>query len=213
MMQGPTVFLVEDDSTERELLRRELEQQGFNCQLFENIHEFLASYDPSIPGCLILDIQLPDGNGIDLLREARRRGWQIPTIVSTAYGDVRSAVAVMHLGALDFLEKPYDPNILIAKIRQALDRDQTERKQAEELACIIQRFNGLTQREREVLGLLVAGKANKEIARILGITLKTVKNHREHIMLKVQAANTAELVRLTTEAGFASVGDLRQEIE
>lgn len=204
VLDTATACIVEDDAAVRRLLQCTLEEQGLRCACYECVHEFLDNYDPRVPGCLLLDIQLPDGDGIDLLREARRRGWRVPTIVLTAFGGVASAVTAMKLGAVEYMQKPFEPAELVSKVRAAMALDVAERKQASELAALIRRFAELTPREHELLKLLVAGNANKEIARTLGVALKTAINHRAHLMAKVQATNAADLVRLATLAGYSA---------
>ncbi len=202
MNQSSVVTILEDEPGVRDVLRRTLEQHGLTCQVFGTSAEFLSRYDPSIPGCLILDLRLPDGDGIDTLRESRRRGWRIPTLVLTAFGAISSAVTTIKLGAVDYLQKPFDPAILVAKVNEALALDLVERGQADELASVLSRFTALTPREHELLKLLVDGHPNKNVARALGVTIKTVKNHRANLMRKVQASNAADLVRLATTAGL-----------
>ncbi|MEI8195888.1 MAG: response regulator [Phycisphaerae bacterium] len=204
------ISIVEDDPGVRDLLCRMLEGHDRHCQCYGCAHDFLNNYDPRIPGCLILDLRLPDGDGIDMLREVRRRGWHVPTIILTAFGGVSSAVSAMKLGVLDYLEKPFHQATLVAKVIEALTLDQAARRQAIERGNTFERFAELTQREHELLKLLIAGKSNKEVARIMGVAIKTVKNHRAHLMHKVRAANTADLVRMATTAGVDNDGSAPQ---
>ena len=200
MTDAETIFIVDDDEAVRMSLAALLEMEGFATATFESAAAFLASDGPGRPGCLIADVRMPDMDGLELQEELVRRQAGLPVIVVTGHGDVPLAVRAMKAGAVDFLEKPYDEGLLLSAIRRAL----AESEQASERAAAAKeaqaRIATLTERERQVLDLLAAGRPNKIIAYELDISPRTVEIHRARVMDKMQAKNLAELVRMVVAA-------------
>ncbi len=201
MPPEPTVFVVDDDSAMRDSLRWLLESVGLKVRTYPTAADFLREWDPALGGCLVLDIRMPGMSGLDLQAELARRGAGLPTIVVTGHAEVPMAVRAVKAGALDFIEKPFSDQLLLDRVRQALEIDRQDRevRRRREEAC--RRLATLTAREREVLELVAAGKANKEIAVALGLSTKTVEVHRAHVMSKMAADSLAELVRVAILAG------------
>jgi two-component system, LuxR family, response regulator FixJ len=194
-----TVFVVDDDDGVRTSLGILLDSSGFRAVPFSSAAEFLAQYDPASPGCLLLDMRMPGMSGMDLLQELSRRGAFLPVIFITGHGDVPMAVEAMKCGAFDFLQKPFSPRDLLDRIGRALAAD-TEARQALSLTDELRRRHGtLTPREKEVMGLIVAGNANKVIAMDLGLSERTVEIHRARVMEKMATRSVAHLVRMALE--------------
>lgn len=193
---SPTVFVVDDDPAARRAIAWMLESAGHRVEAFPSGEAFLASYRSERAGCLVLDVRLPGMSGLELQHELRRRGIHLPVIVTTGYGEVSTAVEALQRGAIDFMEKPIDDTRLLDRIGAAFARD-AERRRRECLrhACT-SRIGRLTRREREVMTMVVAGKANKVVAYELGISQKTVESHRAKVMEKLEVATLADLVRL-----------------
>lgn len=194
MSPEPTVFIVDDDSNFSKSLVWLVESVGLRAECYRSAREFLGAYDPSRPGCLVLDMRMPEMGGLDLLDEFSARDIHIPVIVVTAYGDVPTAVRAMKSGAVDFLEKPFSHEILLSRIQQCLEEDQQRRRKQAVSAEIEQRLSLLTPRQREVMDLVVAGKSSKEIALQFCISPKTVENHRIKLMKKMQVSNVVRLI-------------------
>jgi FixJ family two-component response regulator len=192
----PVVFVVDDDPAMRDSLRWLIESTGLQVETFADAQTFLARIRPDLPGCLVLDVRMPGMSGLDLQAELTRRGIGLPTIVVTGHAEVPMAVRAVKAGAIDFIEKPFSDQLLLDRVRQGIDMDRQERDGRARRAEILRRMSLLTQREREVLDLVVVGKANKEIAAALHLSPKTVEVHRAHVMEKMQASSVAELVRL-----------------
>lgn len=190
-----TVFVVDDDEGVRESLSALLQASGFAAEAFGEGAEFLASVGPSRRGCVLLDVRLPDMNGLEVLTELAGRGVRLPVVMITAYADVALAVAAMRAGATDFLEKPYAEEALLTSVRSALRRDAEEADAADDARRINDRLAELTPREREVLDRLLVGRQNKQIAYDLGISPRTVEIHRAHVMEKMGAGSLSQLVR------------------
>lgn len=203
MPPEPTVFVLDDDPAMRSSLRWLIESVGLTVATFETAEGFLSSYDPGQPGCLVLDVRMPGMSGLELQTALRERLVSLPTIVITGHADVTMAVRAVKNGALDFLEKPFSDQILLDRIRQAIDQDRSERERRTHRREIVERIARLTSREREVMRLVVQGNANKEIAAALNLSPKTVEAHRAHVMEKMEAESLAELIRsvLAVEAG------------
>ena len=197
----PTVFVVDDDRAMRESLSWLLDSVGLRVRSYATAAEFLADHDPAQPGCLVLDVRMPGMSGLDLQAELARRGVELPTIVITGHAEVSMAVRAVKAGALDFIEKPFSDQLLLDRVRQALQIDLEAREVRRRREDARRRLATLTAREREVLNLVVAGKQNKEIASELGVSPKTVEVHRAHVMSKMCVDSLAELIRITLLAG------------
>jgi len=197
----PTVFVVDDDRAMRESLSWLLDSVGLRVRSYATAADFLAEHDPAQPGCLVLDVRMPGMSGLDLQAELARRGVELPTIVITGHAEVSMAVRAVKAGAIDFIEKPFSDQLLLDRVRQALEIDLEAREARRRREDARRRLATLTAREREVLNLVVAGKANKEIASALGVSPKTVEVHRAHVMSKMCVDSLAELIRVTLLAG------------
>jgi FixJ family two-component response regulator len=200
---GPTVFLVDDYVPGRRSISRLLRAAGFVVAAFASAEDFLAQYDPSVWGCLVLDLAMPAVSGLELQNILAEKGSLLPIIFLTAYGDVPKSVQAMKRGASDFLTKPVNDEDLLAAVRVAIEKGRVLRQEHAELSEIRARLATLTPREREVLEYVVAGKLNKEIAGDLGTVEQTVKIHRAHLMQKMRVRSVAELVRLTERCGIS----------
>ena len=193
-----TVTVVDDDDAGRESLRWLIESVGLKVVTFATPLEFLDAFDGSHPGCLVLDIRLPKISGLDLLKTIRDRGIAMPAIMITAFGDVPMAVRAMKNGAVDFLEKPFNDQELLDRIQQSIAEDARLRRVQNERQRVVVRHTSLTSREREVMDRLIAGKQNKQIAREMEISPKTVEAHRAKVMEKMGAESLVHLVQMAS---------------
>jgi len=197
---SPTVFIVDDDEAVRRSLEALVRSVGLNVESFASGQDFLASFDPDRPGCLVLDIRMPGMSGTELQETLRQRGSPLPVIIITGHGDVPIAVHAMKHGAVDFIEKPFSKQLLLDRIHDAIVRDSRARDVQTKRHKIHERLATLTPRERQVLDLVAAGKPNKRIAAELGVSKKTVEVHRSHVMRKMQAGSLAEVVEQVVTA-------------
>jgi len=192
----PVVFIVDDDEAVRNSLRLLVKSIGLNATVLGSAQEFLTSYDPMQPGCLVLDVRMPGMSGLELQQQLNLRGAVIPVIFITGHGDIPMAVEAMQQGAFDFLQKPFRDQDLIDRVQKALERDHKNRADLGERRRIRERRDSLTPREREVLSLVTSGKANKVMAADLGLSQRTVEIHRARVMEKMEAHSLAQLVRM-----------------
>ncbi len=192
----PTVFVVDDEPDIRDALRMLLGSVGLKVETFASARDFLKGYDAARPGCLILDVRMPGMSGPELQEQLRTNRIQIPVIIITGHGDVPTTVRTMKAGAVDVIEKPFNDQVLIDRVQQALERDARQRETAAGLKAIEQRLARLTPREREVMQAIVQGKLNKVIAADLGLSTRTVEIHRARIMEKMQARSVSKLVQM-----------------
>jgi two-component system response regulator FixJ len=198
----PCVFIVEDEYPVRHSLGLIMETADYAYQTFESAEDFLQNYCPGQPGCLLLDVNLPGLNGDELQAELIRRNIHLPIIFLTAYGDIPMTVRAIKAGAVDFLTKPVPRDLLIERIQAVLQHEtQIHEQTADQALCMSQQY-GLTSREMEIMALVVGGHSNKEIARQLGISYRTVEIHRARILKKTGTTNPLELARLCEASNF-----------
>ena len=196
MSEVQTVFLVDDDAALRESMALMLDQAGFRVRTFDSAHAFLEAYAASDTGCLVLDLRMPGMNGLELQEALQRKGLAPPILFLSGFGDIPATVRAIKGGAVDFLEKPVAIDTLIDRIRHSLEEDRRQRAAASDRHLIRSLYTNLTPREREIMVLATKGLSNKEIAAHLGISPRTVENHRAHVMEKMQADNIAELCHM-----------------
>jgi FixJ family two-component response regulator len=196
------IFVIDDDASMRNAISRLFNAVGLTVRMFASAHEFLDSKLPDIPGCIVLDVRLPGLSGLDLQREMVARGIHIPIVFITGHGDIPMSVQAMKAGAVEFLTKPFRDQDLLDAVSAGIHRDRKARKQRAELAELRDNLAYLTQREREVMSLVVAGLLNKQIALRLGTSEKTIKIHRSHVMRKMHADSLAKLVKMAQKLGL-----------
>lgn len=198
MTPEPTVFVIDDDKAVRHFLRGLIASVNLRVEAFTSAQEFLAAYRSSSPGCLLLDIRMPGMSGLELQQELSVRGIDLPVIVLTGHGNVQVAVHAMKAGAVDFIEKPFNNELLLDRVQKAVAKSVDTYEDRIKRDEILNRRKLLTPRERQVLDLVVAGESNKGIARHLHISEKTVEIHRAHVMGKMRAKSLADLVKIVS---------------
>jgi FixJ family two-component response regulator len=199
----PIVFVVDDDFSVRESLELLIRRAGWQCRTFASAREFLARPRALAPSCLVLDVSLPDLNGLDLQQRLAAEGTDIPIIFITGYGDVPMSVRAMKAGAVEFLTKPFSDDVLLSAIWNALERSQIAFGQEAKMQTLRGCYGALSRREREVMALVVSGLLNKQVGGELGITERTVKAHRGKVMRKMKADSLADLVNMAAKLRVA----------
>ncbi len=203
----PTVFIVDDDPAVRDSLRWLLESMRLKVITFESAEEFLQFYTMHMVGCLILDVRMPGMSGLQLQQFLTKQKYSLPIIFITGHGDIPMAVRAMQAGAMFFLEKPFEDQILLDYVNEALALDKDNQQARIRLTMIQARISNLTDREREVMNLVTQNYSNKEIAEKLGVSIKTVEFHRSHMMEKMHAHSLIDLVSMVREAASAEATD------
>ncbi len=203
----PIVFVVDDDEAVRSALKLLLKSVGLTATALPTAQQFLSTYDPLQPGCLVLDVRMPGMSGLELQEQLNLKGAVIPVIFITGHGDVPMAVEAMQQGAFDFLQKPFRDQDLIDRIQKALAKDKQNRAELGERSRNRERFESLTPREREVLALVASGKPNKVMAGDLGLSQRTVEIHRARVMEKMGVSSLAQLVRIVMDLNSAGKSD------
>ena len=201
MSERAVVFVVDDDPSMRRSLESLLRSVGHDVRVFSSAQEFIQAERPDAPRCLVLDVRLPGMSGLAVQQDLANAGVALPIIFITGHGDVPMTVRAMKAGAAEFLTKPFDDQVLLDAIDVVIARDRARRRDAASLAPLKARYDELTERERQVMKLVVAGRANKQIAAELGLSLVTVKVHRGQVMHKMLANSLAELVRMADRLG------------
>jgi FixJ family two-component response regulator len=196
------VFVIDDDASMREAISRLLHAIGLTVRTFGSAREFLGTRLPDIPACVVLDVRLPGLSGLDLQREMVERGIHIPVVFITGHGDIPMSVQAMKAGAVEFLTKPFRDQDLLDAVRSGIQLDRKEREERAELAELRDCVRQLTQREQEVMSMVVSGLLNKQIALQLGTSEKTIKIHRSQVMRKMRANSLAALVRMSQKLGI-----------
>lgn len=203
-MMKPVINIVDDDRMARESLKWLAESAHLQVEEFDRGMDFLNKFNSNTPGCVVLDVRMPDINGMELFSRLKDSGADIPVIIVTGHADVAMAVRAMKAGAFDFVEKPYNDALMLEVIQNALTRDQYSRDRQTRVDEIKQKVNRLTPRESEVMQLVINAKQNKVIAAELSISIKTVELHRANLMNKMDVTSPTELVRLVMMAGIES---------
>jgi len=205
----PSVVIIDDDAEFRDSVARLLRSVGLNIQQFSSVSDFLKADLPDGPTCLVLDVRMPGGSGLDLQRDLAAANRQLPIVFITAHGDIPMTVQAMKGGAIEFLTKPFREQDLLDAVEAGLARDRARREDEKALDVLRERFDSLSTREREVMIRVTAGRLNKQIAADIGITESTVKVHRSHLMRKMKARSLPELDRMADMLKLHSGGPQR----
>ena len=205
--QTPIVFIVDDDVSVRESVEALVEELGWQPKTFDSAQAFLAHPPPTAPNCLVLDVSLPDLNGLEVQRSIAGERGDMPIIFITGHGDIPMSVLAMKAGAIEFLTKPFANEVLLTAIRGALERSQITLNEQSSMRALKDRYDSLSRREREVMSLVVRGLLNKQVAGTLGISEITVKAHRGQVMRKMRARSLPELVSLAARLGLETAGN------
>ncbi len=200
MMASPTVFIVDDEARVLDGLKWLVESIDLPVKTYASAEEFLGGFEPARPGCLLLDVRMPGMGGMRLLDELEQREIGLPAIILTGHANVAMTVRAMKAGAIDVIEKPFDDQLLLDRIQDAIELDAERRKELIAMEAVGDRLESLTQREREIFDLMVQGQAVKQIAHELEISRRTAEVHRSHVMNKMNAESIAELVRMALAA-------------
>lgn len=201
-LESPVIFIIDDNPAIRDSLQWLLESVGLRAIAFLRGQDFLDTYKPGQYGCLLLDVRMPGMSGLHLLEKLRQADIDLPVIIITGYGDVPVAVAAMKGGAVDFIEKPFNEQLLLDSVQNALAQDQAQRQSRLRRQEVIQRFASLTPREEEVMKWVVEGLPNKDIAENLAVSRKTVEVHRAKVMTKMQAESLSDLIQMAIVVGI-----------
>jgi FixJ family two-component response regulator len=202
--EQPVVFVIDDDPSMRDSLQDLLQSVGMEARVFKSTQEFLRAERPDAPSCLVLDVRLPGQSGLDFQRTLAASGIELPIVFISGHGDIPMSVRAIKAGAIEFLVKPFRDQDLLDAIQGGIERDRSRRGDAALVAQLRERFVSLTEREREILALVVAGRQNKQIAAELGVSEVTVKTHRGQIVRKMQAKSLPELVRMADRLGVSA---------
>jgi FixJ family two-component response regulator len=202
--EHPVVFLIDDDASVRDALDGLLRSVGLQVRSFGSSQEFLRAKLPDAPACLVLDVRLPGPSGLDFQHDLAESNSPLPIIFITGHGDIPMSVKAMKAGAVEFLTKPFRDQELLDAIQQGIERDRTRRREAAIIAELRERYSALTPRERDVLGRVVTGRLNKQIAADLDLSEVTVKVHRGQAMRKMLAKSLADLVRMADKLGVSA---------
>ena len=205
-MEPSIVHVVDDDEDVRKGTARLITAAGFRARTYASASDFLDVIEPDSPGCVILDLRLPDHSGLDLQAALARRGVPIPIVFVSGHGAIPDSVRAIQGGAVDFLTKPVDAKVLLAAVERALAQDEEARAMRDRKDDLRKRYERLTAREREVFLHLIRGQLNKQVAADLQITERTIKLHRANLLQKLEVGSMAELVRLAVDLGIASDG-------
>lgn len=206
MTAEPVVYVLDDEPDMLKALTRLLRAQGFRAQCFSSAREFLAHERPDGPACLVLDVAMPEIDGLQVQERLRARGAELPIIFLTGHGDIPMSVCALKAGAEDFLTKPVNAADLLRAVKGALQRASDQQVEREEMSALRERLASLTPRERDVLGHVIAGKLNKQIAADLGTGEQNIKVHRGRLMRKMGVRSLAELVRMAERLGIPPSG-------
>ncbi|MFQ5535647.1 MAG: response regulator transcription factor [Sphingomonadales bacterium] len=196
-MSDPTVYIIDDDAAVRDSMSWLVESVGLKVRTFSSAKDFFEIFDPSLSGCLVLDVRMPGLSGLDLQRELISHGCSLPILIITGYGEVQGAVRALKAGAIDYLEKPVSDQMLLDRIHQCLEKHARFRQMQTDKVKVEARIASLTPRQREVMELVLAGNSNKEIAMQMNISIKTVESHRSNVMQKMEASSIANLARIS----------------